>query len=259
MFRYFYVGDYTFVMRDVMINMGSAAAIFVTAVLLYKRYVMVDKTLKNVFKYMFLPIAAQAVLAITVGKLFGTFIRGMTFGLQGSITEKIQYIYKNAGTHFIGIVIVFALILPFFFRILYGEAKTDDFLNISAFFFSIQHMFNRIGCFCEGCCYGIPMSGFFSVKFPDEVLSYRVFPSQIFELVCMVVLIAMQIVLYKKGKDIFELSLSVFGLSIYVSEFFINKEGVVTYFNMTAVQYSALLLIIIALVLFRIKKKLVHS
>ena len=103
------------------------------------------------------------------------------------------------------------------------------------------------------------MSGFFSVKFPDEVLSYRVFPSQIFELVCMVVLIFMQIVLYKKGKDIFELSLSVFGLSIYVSEFFINKEGVVTYFNMTAVQYSALLLIIIALVLFRRKKKSAYS
>jgi len=42
--------------------------------------------------------------------------------------------------------------------------------------------FGRVGCFCAGCCYGIPYAGIGSIRFPESVLGLSpdvpVFPIQ---------------------------------------------------------------------------------
>jgi phosphatidylglycerol:prolipoprotein diacylglycerol transferase len=40
------------------------------------------------------------------------------------------------------------------------------YLDHAAIFLPLVHAFGRIGCFCAGCCYGIPYNGYFGVTFP---------------------------------------------------------------------------------------------
>lgn len=46
-------------------------------------------------------------------------------------------------------------------------------------FIALGHAVGRIGCFANGCCYGIPTSAWFGVRFPGFVA--RVIPTQLLE------------------------------------------------------------------------------
>lgn len=255
MCQFVYIGNYSFMMREVMINIGSIIAIAVTAILLYRKYVKPKRSKKTIIQYIVFPIAMEALIALVFGAALGIWIRSATYDISGNFIEKITYSIKYGGTHFIGTVLVSAIVLPIFCYVVYGKKEGRQVLNTLAFFFPIQHICNRIGCFLEGCCYGIPMNGIFSVKFPDEIVPYRVFPSQLFEIFCMIVILLLQIVLYKKQKDIFIVTMSGFGISIFISEFFMDKAGVITYFNLDAIQMAALFLLMTAFILFCIKKE----
>ena len=60
-----------------------------------------------------------------------------------------------------------------------------DFTNIFAFVIPFIHAFGRIGCFCAGCCYGIPYSGPFALHYKapvsDAPLNTGLFPVQLTE------------------------------------------------------------------------------
>lgn len=256
MCQFIYIGNHSFMMREVMINIGSIIAIAVTAALLYIKYVKPRQSNRTIIQYMVFPMAIEAIIALVFGAALGILIRSVTYEIPGNFIEKITYSIKYGGTHFIGTVLVSAIVLPIFCYVVYEKNEGRQVLNTLAFFFPIQHICNRIGCFLEGCCYGIPMNGIFSVKFPDEIVPYRVFPSQLFEIFCMIVLLLLQIILYKKQKDIFIVTMAGFGISIFISEFFMDKAGVITYCNLDAIQMAALLLLVIAFILFCIKKKL---
>ena len=60
------------------------------------------------------------------------------------------------------------------------------FFHRLSFIVPLAHGFGRLGCFCAGCCYGIPWSGRFSIIFPES--SYApagipLFPIQLVEAV----------------------------------------------------------------------------
>lgn len=241
MHPYLELGNHSYSMRDVMINFGSCITVIVLGVLLYQRYVKREKGWKNAVRYIVIPIGIEVINVFTLGNLLGTLIRALTYPLSGDMGQDVKQL-ENAGTHFIGTVIATAIVLPVLFRLLYGSEKKNGLLNCCAFFLTIQHIFNRLGCFLEGCCYGICSNGILSIKFPDEIASYRVFPSQLFEVFCMLVLLTIQIWLYKKGRDIFRITLAGFGISIFISEFFMDQKGIVTYMNLTAIQLFSLLL-----------------
>lgn len=242
MLKYVYIGSHVFYMREVMINLGSILAILFVAVQLYIRYRKREKGWRNILKCVVLPIGIECIIVFTIGSVLSKLIRGMTYILSGTLQENISYIHENAGSHFLGIVIASFLIFPPVCRKIFKqEAHVVE--NIVSFFFTIQHIFNRLGCFLGGCCYGIPAKGMCSVKFPEEILSYRVFPSQLFEVFCMLLLLGIQLFMYKKGKNIFLFTMAGFGISIFISEFLMDKSGTITYMNLTVIQYFALLLI----------------
>ena len=87
------------------------------------------------------------------------------------------------------------------------------------------------------------MHGGLAVKFPDDVLTYKVFPSQLFEAACMLLLMAVLIILYRKGKDIFYVCIAGFGIVIIISEIFMDKSGTVMYLNLSVIQIAAILLL----------------
>jgi phosphatidylglycerol---prolipoprotein diacylglyceryl transferase len=64
---------------------------------------------------------------------------------------------------------------------LYARAKQIAFLQIADLLapsLALAYAFTRIGCFLNGCCYGIPTSLPWGVRFPD--LPYPVQPTQLY-------------------------------------------------------------------------------
>lgn len=252
MLRYVNINGHMLSMQNVMVNIGSFLGIIVVALLLYKQYGKTEnteKTGRKIGRYIVILMLTEVVIAKTIGPFLGRWIRGMSYAFSEITTNKAEYIWENAGTHFIGTVLASAVLLPVVFRIVYEKKERRNILNALAFFFPIQHIFNRLGCLMEGCCYGVPMHGAGSIKIPDEILTYRVFPSQILEIVCMVLLLCGLLFCLKKKGPVFALSMGGFGMSIFLSEFFMDKTGVMQYFGLTVIQFFALLLCGIALVL----------
>lgn len=64
------------------------------------------------------------------------------------------------------------------------KLKFLSYLDHAAIFMPLVHAFGRIGCFCAGCCYGIPYDGIFAVTFPTGTFGLAgvsLFPVQLLE------------------------------------------------------------------------------
>ena len=114
--------------------------------------------------------------------------------------EYFQMI-MNSGFVFLGALLggISAIILSEKMHITKDAWKT---LNEIVFVIPAGHAIGRIGCFCAGCCYGIPYSGPMAVTFPAESLGpsgISVFPVQLLEAVLLAALSFFLYRLHKKG------------------------------------------------------------
>ena len=75
-----------------------------------------------------------------------------------------------------------------------SKTKILDFLNIFACCLPLVHAFGRLGCFCAGCCYGIPYDGILSVHYSKPITGVPadigIFPVQLLESVLNLLLFA---------------------------------------------------------------------
>lgn len=76
-------------------------------------------------------------------------------------------------------------IAGYFAGVKIARCKSTDFLNTFAFAIPYVHAFGRIGCFCAGCCYGIPYDGplalHYSHPISDVACGPGIFPVQLLE------------------------------------------------------------------------------
>ena len=68
---------------------------------------------------------------------------------------------------------LFGGILGYYLGVKIAKCNFSDFVSFFVFIVPLVHGFGRIGCFCAGCCYGIPYEGFFSV-FPTMNLIKKI-------------------------------------------------------------------------------------
>ena len=89
---------------------------------------------------------------------------------------------------------------------IFSISKKISFLDIADVFLSIIPLgqaIGRIGCFLNGCCYGIEYSGIFSVKYPIGGEWIYVFPTWFTEaIVCLVLFIVLQKIITTKIRGI---------------------------------------------------------
>lgn len=81
------------------------------------------------------------------------------------------------------------------------------------------HIFGRLGCFCAPCCYGKPTDSIFGVQFPG--MKEKVFPTQLFEVFLLAILLAVMLVLlfkYKKSNFL----LLLYGFTYSIGRFLIE-------------------------------------
>lgn len=247
MLRYLYIGEACISMREFMINLGTVVGILVFGILLYLQFLKEQKSVKRFMKYIVLPILIEAIIILTLGTICSSIVRGFTNGYEGSIFAFLKDTIMNGGSHFVGTVFVISILNPVCYKYIYSSDYIEI-VNISAFFFIIQHGFSRIGCFMEGCCYGIPAKGVWAVSFPSDIVPYTVFPVQLFEVFGMVVLLVLLSYLYlKKKNNTFYVAVNGYAIVIFIAEFFTDQRGTVSYFGLNAIQFTCIVLFVISM------------
>lgn len=191
----------------------------------------------------------MVLLLILVGEKAAKMVRVLGMEDFAGILDAVKkMVTQNVGSHFIGRVLFTAWVYPLadralnvFFRKNVGQ-ETDRRTTTDAlsFYFVIQHICNRLACFCNGCCYGRFYNGPGAVCFPDS--GGAVFPAQLFECGLMMLLLAVLIWRWRRRKKLWGRMLVWFGLSIFLSEFFMNRMGINLYLGMTMIQFCAALL-----------------
>ncbi len=123
------------------------------------------------------------------------------------------------------------------------------------------HAIGRIGCFCAGCCYGIPYDGTCHVVFEKShvaPLGISLFPVQLVESGINVLLFILLEIIVRKTKDI-RISLAAYMLGYGIMRFcleFLRGDTIRGFFwNLSTSQWISLLLIIGAIILLFCKRK----
>lgn len=172
-----------------------------------------------------------------VGAIAGEAVRTWSLWEFRSFSGFLRVMVSDrAGTHFVGRVLFAAWILPFLYK-----TEAFDTYDAVSFYFVIQHIFNRMGCFFTGCCYGKYYEGPGSVVFPTMQVDYPVYPTQLMEAVATAVLLLILLVRWRRGKPLFGWALMVFGMIIFISEFFMDQSGVLRIAGINMIQVTAFL------------------
>lgn len=114
---------------------------------------------------------------------------------------------KNSTDLAAGFVFYGGLILGFpayFLGVKLAKCKTFEYGDYFAFAIPLVHGFGRLGCFCAGCCYGIPYEGIFAVHYKHPLSSVPtdtgIFPVQLVEAFCLIILALVILCLFIKNK-----------------------------------------------------------
>ncbi len=132
----------------------------------------------------------------------------------------------------------------------WGVWQSLDFLTP---YVALSHVFGRMGCFLNGCCYGKPSDLPFAVQFP--ALEYKVHPTQIYEAAFNVGLFFFLRLRAKRKHFSGEIGLLYFmlyALGRYLVEFL--RESSWTWQGLTANQLISAGIILIAFVFFKVRK-----
>lgn len=89
---------------------------------------------------------------------------------------------------------------------IFSTSKKCSFLDVADVFVSIVPLgqaIGRIGCFFNGCCYGVEYAGIFSIKYPINDEWIYVFPTWFVEaVVCLILFIVVQIIITTRLRGI---------------------------------------------------------
>lgn len=101
-------------------------------------------------KLLFLAVSWGEVVQILEAEQYG-FFKSLWYILNGG------FVFYGG---FIGGLIGLLIYIKQF------KCKRSDYFTIYAVVLPLGHALGRIGCFCGGCCYGMPYDGIFAVEFP---------------------------------------------------------------------------------------------
>lgn len=128
----------------------------------------------------------------------------------------------------------------------------------------LVHAIGRIGCLCAGCCYGMEYHGFGSITFmhsPFAPNGFPLFPTQIVEFICNLVIFFILLVTYKKWIGTYKtlgLYFILYSIVRFTLEFFRGDLIRGIYFGLSTSQWISIVLFVIGVGIFirNAKKKL---
>ena len=124
---------------------------------------------------------SNLIMLLFVSGILGGRIYYIFLDWDRFVTNPGEVLLSRSGFVFFGgfLMAVFALFL-------WSRAKQRPLAPIADALappLALGHMFGRLGCFMEGCCYGKPSSYFWAVRpeAPPEVAGIAIHPTQIYE------------------------------------------------------------------------------
>ena len=140
------------------------------------------------------------------------------------------------------------------------KINTKLYIRNFVFLIPLVHCFGRIGCFCAGCCYGIPYTGVGAVVFPEgsyAIAGISLFPVQLVEAGCLmcIAVIGGWMSLYKKWTYAFEAYLITYGIVRFVLEYFRydNVRGI--YYGLSISQWISVCMVVIGVLITCIRSR----
>lgn len=115
---------------------------------------------------------------------------------------------------------------------------------------TLAHGFGRIGCFMAGCCYGTETNSFLGVQFPG--MSYKVWPTQLFESAFLFLLFGLfcWLLFKKKAKFNFPIYLFAYGVFRFLIEFIRGDNRGIFVPGLSPSQFWSIILILLSFVVF---------
>ena len=196
------------------------------------------------------------IIAIIFGLLFGVLIQSLYDFIENPqqgfvITGKMTFLGG-----LIGGVIVYLGLYFLYVYVINPRLKEKSFfksnmnkgvwhlLRFVPISITIAHAFGRIGCFCAGCCGGVPTNAWFGVKFPGETV--KVVPTQLFEAIFLFLISAVMIVLYFVFHFKYNMTVYLMGYGTwrFIIEFFRNDDRGAFIPGLTPSQFWSILMFV---------------
>lgn len=120
----------------------------------------------------------------------------------------------------------------------------------------IFHAIGRIGCLCAGCCHGIEYHGFASITFYDTPYAptgIPLFPMQIVESICNLIIFITILITYKKFKETYKtisLYFILYSIVRFVLEFYRGDIARGILLGLSTSQWISIVLFIVGIILF---------
>lgn len=141
---------------------------------------------------------------------------------------------------------------------IYIYKKKESFLNVADCIIAyvvLGHSIGRIGCFFNGCCYGVATNNFWGIEFPH--LLHRVYPTQLLSSLVLIFIFIFLRVLKNfrvfRGEIFFSYILLYSGFRFFLD--YIRADAINTLGFFTLFQYICVVVFCIFLVLFVYKYK----
>ena len=192
------------------------------------------------------------------------FIFGFIGGKLFYYLEKPLFYFNNPSLlldNFSGGYVFYGSFITIIPMIIYYLNKKNiavlPMLDILAITTLIVHAFGRFGCFCGGCCFGLPTNSWVGIIFPSSN-HVAVHPSQLYEFFVLLLILSVLVIVKSNKKfhgQIFFLYLGLYAISKIFLEFFRgDARGFIINNVLSHSQFIAFCLLLTA-VLFYIKFK----
>ncbi len=229
MYPYIHIGKYLLESYTLFINLGTLSGSFAM-------YFILEKYCKEEKYRWKIIVILLAIMGISAP--FARYIKSIFYNGNGT------------ATHFLGRVLATLVLMEFVFAFIWkNKSCVGQARNAVVAYLGIQHLFNRISCLLNGCCGGKIIRRW-----------NRAFPSQLFEMICMVVVIMIICMYIYKRKNFYFQFYIYFSIVIFISEFFIADTRINEYkiSPLTGIQVGAILMWVIAVICYigeKVKKR----
>ena len=196
---------------------------------------------------------------VFTGILFAMLVENIYEAVKHAINGEPQAWTWNKTFYggLFGGVAAFLLVYRFYY-LRHNPPIIKEVLKIAPSAICVGHGIGRLGCFLNGCCYGIETEAWYGVMFPGH--DHKVIPTQLIEMVYLLVLaLVLAILAFKKVTNYtFIIYMVSYGTFRFLIEFIRGDErGQLQ--GLSPSQYWCIALIVGAVILFFLYKKVIFK
>lgn len=211
---------------------------------------------KRLDKNAMIDLLLNGIVAVIGGIVFAILFEN----LYEWIKYGSEYKFKLAMTFYGGLIGGAGCFLLFYFLYFkkHHNGIVKDLLICVPFCITAAHALGRIGCFLEGCCYGIASDAWFAIDFPNIG---KVIPTNLFEAVFLFILTGVLLLLVYKFnfKYTFPVYMLSYGVFRFLIEFIRGDERGAFVGPFSPSQIICMIMIVGAIALIIIEKKLIFK